>query len=266
MRNENASKVIWTLTAALCLSIGATAHAAVTDLAVYHLTGTAGDPAGLPVDSSGNGNDFAGGTVPPAPVYSGDVPVGTGGGTSVSFPTGPSGFYFTTAAFPEDNFGFEVWAKTTQAAADGHLLGNSSNASGIEVGTTGNNFYAAISSVAFVAQVPIVDNVWTHLALVRDNGTTSFYINGVFIASSALAPIPLPNSGPPFPIGANAHFGVDAGGSSGYEGLADEAHFFTFDPGAFEVGDLSFFAAPAPAALPSGLVLMSMLAGRRRRA
>jgi hypothetical protein len=236
------------------------ANGAVTTIALYELEGTVGASVAPPVDTSGNANHFQFDNNPGITTFSADASPATGSTTSANFPLGTagnSGFYFTANPFPQDNFGFEIWAKTTQAAADGHLIGNSDNTSGIEIGTTGSNWYAAIASVAFISQVPIVDNVWTNLALVRDSGVTSFYLNGVFVASSALAPFAVP--------GANAHFGVDAGGGSGYEGLADHARFFSFAPGQFSPNDLSVNQTPEPStAVLVGLGILCV-AGRRSR-
>lgn len=273
------SKTNVTRIAAACLFLfgAVTTHAAVTTVALYELEGAAGNTAPLPVDSSSNNNDFNGGAVSASSLtYSSDTPIGIGSSTSVDFATYPAGYYWTVAALPQDNLGFEIWAKTTQSVAFNapdstgnpatgqavHLIGNSSNDSGIEIGTVGTSYYAAISNVAFVGFSTIADNVWTHLALVRDNGTASFYVNGALVASSVAVPNAVTENG-----GANAHFGVSAGGFTGYQGLADQARFFSFNAGEFQVSDLNYVVqlVPAPAALPAGLILLGAMAIQRRR-
>jgi len=76
-------------------------------------------------------------------------------------------------------------------------------------------------------------NVWTHLALVRNSGITTLYVNGVACGTNSAAP--------------NAPNGLFALGSSPtalsgefFDGLIDEVQVFTFTNGAFSTNDLSY--------------------------
>lgn len=70
---------------------------------------------------------------------------------------------------------------------------------------------------------------WTHLALVRDNGIATFYVNGVSAGTSANTPV-TPTGG----------FTIDAYTSTGsdFDGLIDEVRLFTFSPDQFSTSDL----------------------------
>ncbi|MFN0125928.1 MAG: LamG-like jellyroll fold domain-containing protein [Verrucomicrobiales bacterium] len=70
---------------------------------------------------------------------------------------------------------------------------------------------------------------WTHIAVVNDNGVTTFYVNGV--ASGTPSDIVSAPSGVPY-IGS----GQDTGGP--YNGFLDEMRYSTFTAGQFVIGDL----------------------------
>ena len=66
--------------------------------------------------------------------------------------------------------------------------------------------------------------VWTHLALVRDSGVGTLYINGV--ASASFLDTPNPPAGR-FAVGSDPQI---LGGET-FTGLMDEVRVFTFAPG-----------------------------------
>ncbi|HEY1048451.1 MAG TPA: LamG-like jellyroll fold domain-containing protein, partial [Prosthecobacter sp.] len=77
--------------------------------------------------------------------------------------------------------------------------------------------------------IPLDTTKWTHLAGVNDNGTVTFYVNGVangptVAGTSAPSGSPLIGSGPDT--------------RQPFNGYLDEVRFSTFAPGAFTVGDL----------------------------
>src|SRR5262249_8312655 len=79
-----------------------------------------------------------------------------------------------------NNFGIELWVKpdatnTTQCLA----YNGDSGGSGWGLYLIGNQFRGLVGGVAFVGSATATTNVWTHLALVRDNGTNRLYVNGV---------------------------------------------------------------------------------------
>jgi len=78
---------------------------------------------------------------------------------------------------------------------------------------------------------------WTHVAIVRDNGTATLYVNGV--ASGTLTSAPNSPSG---------KFGVAVKPTDvtqdQFVGLLDELRFFTFTAGQFNTSDLLINAGP----------------------
>ena len=70
---------------------------------------------------------------------------------------------------------------------------------------------------------------WIHVAVVNDNGVTTFYVNGVANGASE-SNVTAPSGVPYFGSG------QDTGGA--YNGYLDEARFATFAPGQFDVSDL----------------------------
>lgn len=91
---------------------------------------------------------------------------------------------------------------------------------------------------------------WLHVAVVNDNGSTTFYVNGV--ASGDPSETVSPPGGVPY-IGS----GQDTGAS--FDGYLDEIRFSTFLPGQFQTSDLltrpagpSILAQPASASVWEG--------------
>ncbi|HEX5219679.1 MAG TPA: LamG-like jellyroll fold domain-containing protein [Verrucomicrobiae bacterium] len=95
----------------------------------------------------------------------------------------------------------------------------------------GTEYRASLGGMTAFAPVPAVAGVWAHLALVRDNGTATFYVNGVASGTSLGIPQPATNS---FMIGAHPQFAVN----TWFEGAVDEVRVFTFAPGQFSTNDL----------------------------
>lgn len=77
---------------------------------------------------------------------------------------------------------------------------------------------------------------WTHLAVVNDNGITTFYVNGT--ASGASSPLVTAPSGVPY-------IGSGADTNASYHGYLDEMRYSTFAPGAFALTDL-LLVPPGP--------------------
>lgn len=101
----------------------------------------------------------------------------------------------------------------------------------------------------------VTDNEWTHLALVRNAGTTYFYVDGAEVGSTSLS---IGTTDGRFALGFQQ--GV---GTNNFIGDFDEANFFTFGAGEFNPStDLQAIPEPA-AALLGGLGIIAML--RRRR-
>lgn len=162
-----------------------------------------------------------------------------------------------------NNFGVELFVNPATVSG-GHVLFYNGN-----TGTTGWGIYqqgatyaGLFGGVAFFGSAPAVAGQWDHLALVRDNGIATLYINGAAVGSTGSSP--------------NAS-GVDEF-MAGYNGILNQEHFsgsldhirtFTFTAGQFNPAtDLSFVSVvPEPGTLTLlGLGAAGLLAARRRRA
>ena len=75
-----------------------------------------------------------------------------------------------------------------------HLFGTGSNITGLNIGydaNGGTGWFGAVGGVAFVGTVGTGNytaDTWIHLAVVRDNGTSTFYVNGVASGTAGNAP------------------------------------------------------------------------------
>lgn len=220
------------------------ALATVTDVAVYHLgeadpgavAGGAGDNP--TVASVGAPNLAKAG----GPTYSSDVSPRIGSTLSMVF-NGTTDKYANStgvASTLTDNFGVEAWVKSDGSTTNNAAIvynGNSST-SGWGIYRFGGN-YGLLYGGNILLNGPAITTQWTELAVVRDNGTTTFYVNGVASFTTATGPNP--------PAG-----GVGIGGNplvagEFFGGEIDEARIFSFVSGAFSVGDLNL---PPPVATP----------------
>ncbi|MDB6025085.1 MAG: hypothetical protein JWM68_1308 [Verrucomicrobiales bacterium] len=133
-----------------------------------------------------------------------------------------------------DNFGLSAWVKPCSITGNHAIVYNGdTGGSGWGLYQVGDTFQVLFGGIDTVGSAPVVTNAWTHLALVRDQGTTTFYVNGVASGTSTATP--------------NAPAGLWAIGSSPpslgsefFDGWIDEAAVFTFAPGAFSTNDLGY--------------------------
>jgi hypothetical protein len=250
MRNASA------LIASLVLGVAAVpAQATVTVLNQWHLgeadagASTGGAGAAATVDSVGGFNLNKVGT----PAYAADVPANIGSNLSLAF-NGTTDEYMNSSGVAStltDNFGIEAWVKS-----NGSTSGNAAIAYNGNTSTAGWGIYRLGGSYGLLyggnigATAAPISTQWTELALVRDNGTTTFYVNGVASYTTT--------TGPNAPAG-----GVGIGGnplSSGFElfdGKIDEVRIFSFAPGAFAVGDLNL--PPPPPVVPTPMFSLRSL-------
>lgn len=222
---------------ALTQTLIPTVQAAVTTQMHYRLGEDEGGVAGAA--GAANTMGRVGVSLPRlgAPVYTAGVTSTSVGmqfnGTNTGYRAAgiPAGMNVTT------NFGIEAWVKgggtvgTSAIAYIGH-----SSLSGFGLYRSGANYVGIMGGLIFLGAAP-VSTGWTHLALVRAGTTTTFYANGVAIATSATGPN-LPSSGGGT-VGTS--IGTRANSVSAIEvfsGAVDEVRGFTFAPGAFELADL----------------------------
>ncbi len=124
------------------------------------------------------------------------------------------------------NFGHEFWVRVDDNAPGDHLL--MSNGDGVQNGwvfwKSTSQFRVGLGGTGalFFGGAPAIPGKWTHLALVNDNGVTTFYVDGVPSGTSTETV-----------IGPSAALNIT---SEDY----DEARFFTFAPGTFDPDDLLF--------------------------
>jgi autotransporter-associated beta strand protein len=172
--------------------------------------------------------------------YANDV-----GATAATRPGSILSVNFTNSAYATnavvstatDNFGIECWAKPT-ALGGGQVIaynggtGGAGGSSGWGIILAADNTYQGLfGGITTIGTSVATANVWTHLALVRNNGTTTLYVNGV-AAGTSLA-------GPAFPQG-NFALGAppQSPTSQFFTGLIDEVRVFTFASGQFTTSDL----------------------------
>jgi hypothetical protein len=133
-------------------------------------------------------------------------------------------------------FVLELWAKADNTTGSKVLAynGNTSlNGWGIvQVGLAYEALFGGITLFGWGLATP---NAWTHLALVHDSGTTTFYVNGVAAGSTTNAPNPATGN---FQIGANNLHGET------FVGDLDEVRVFGFG-GAFYSTNLLYFQTPS---------------------
>ncbi len=159
------------------------------------------------------------------------------------------GQYAVNEPFPHtDNFGLELWVRPD--ATDGTrcvAYNGATDGNGWGLYLLNGTYQVLLGNRLLFGEAPAVVGEWTHLALVRNSGTNTFYVNGVATASNLTEPIP-PSTG----------FGLAAPPQDPtvefFAGTLDEVRVFKFSPGAFEPADLLLFRNPQS---PTTLTLAS---------
>jgi 1-phosphatidylinositol phosphodiesterase len=157
----------------------------------------------------------------------------------VSFAAGSSGTCGLVAGLDgstaiTDNFGIELWVKPNDTTGTKCLAYNGhTGTSGWGLYQFGANYGALFGGVIIFGSGPATAGVWTHLALVRDNGTATLYVNGV--ASGTVPDSPNVPAGR-FAAGAQPQTLA----AEFFAGALDEVRVFTFAPGQFSPNSLSY--------------------------
>ncbi|HVV70674.1 MAG TPA: LamG-like jellyroll fold domain-containing protein, partial [Verrucomicrobiae bacterium] len=146
---------------------------------------------------------------------------------------------------PAQNYGIEIWVLPQDngiAGGSGGWIFSSGQSGGValRVNSSGGQSYIDAfilgTSTTIGGQVPIDTNRWMHLALVNQDGITTFYTNGV--------PCGLSDTNHATASAGDAYIGTPSDNQA-YYGYLDEARMFTFASGAFKISDL-LLRAPGP--------------------
>jgi hypothetical protein len=238
------------------------ANAAITVLRDYHL-GEAGSFAGLlPQDQSGNAAHFTGATgaitsstTLPSPVSS----------AYAHFDGSSDAFGANMGTIPVDNFAVEMWVRVADANRQAGIFSPGRRADGnLRFHVENGYFAASYKGIGWIGDDPtnggtvgqaITVNDWTHLAVIRSGGISTFYIDGVAQAGTSSA-VPVHETG-------RSHIGVFNQGISRFSGDIDELRIFSFDP----VSDnaVSALQIPEPSALMLCIGTVGCAVFRRRR-
>jgi hypothetical protein len=249
--NSKAKTTRRALVAAVACSVAGvlTSSASITVDAWYRLGEDGVGASNLPKDSSTNGYDFVNTDSNPAGVTTSTTAPAPGSTEFYNFSGDMTGFDTVSSTTvsnwlpPTDNVGVECWAQSHDLAYDnlttvGRVVfgtGDNTHGLGILYDDFGAGFVGVIGNINYVGlpYQPKTTNEWVHLAVVRNNGVSTFYVNGV-----AVSPTRTDNP--------NASTGVymgHGGSLSNFCGAIDEARIFTFKPGEFYPNDLEFYQA-----------------------
>lgn len=204
-------------------------------------------------------------TINPAAVTIGG-PGATAGSSAFLDTSDPadSGYYHTTnfSDLPTDNFAIGVYAKAAAliGANQGTIFGTGDG--GLDISLQANGWAGSVFNVAWVGEAggvtgSFTPDTWTHLALVRADGITTFYVDG----------IAQPGTFDGAPVNGLPHVSVSPGGGSYFNGGIDEIRVVTFDAGestSSVLGELTAVPEPSSLALLS-IGFMFTLSRRRRR-
>ncbi len=141
-----------------------------------------------------------------------------------------------------DNFGIEAWVQPTAAVAGSHLIAHNGNSAANGWGLSMEVSTFPLTSVSLGGEFGGGTRIGgvglrglgrgVHVALVRDNGVSTFYVNGVASGSTNTAT-------PLAPAGGFAIAATPQSPQAGFfPGIMDEVRVFTFSPGQFSPADL----------------------------
>ncbi|GAA5121757.1 LamG domain-containing protein [Luteolibacter yonseiensis] len=251
---------------AVCMLLAAwsvpSADAAVTLLREYHL-GEAGSFDGLlPQDGSGAGAHYTGST---GAITTSTILPSPASGTYSHFDGSSDAFGANMATIPVDNFAIGMWVRVADADRQAGIFSPGRRADGnLRFHVENGYFAASYKGVGWIGDDPtdggtvgqaITENEWTHLAVVRSKGVSTFYINGLAQGGTSTA-TPVHETG-------RSHLGVFNQGLSRYSGDIDEIRIFSFDPDTDN--PVSALQVPEPSALVLCLGAIGCLVTRRRK-
>jgi autotransporter-associated beta strand protein len=229
--------------------------------AEYHLgePGTVHEEYLMPFDSSGNDRHF-----PHAVGGTAQMPIGNSSfhpdaeGSTAYLDTTPiaggwHGVGSTFRDFPNNNFAVGIYVRAPENPAPFTGTGNnnpgvtrdffvlSANQGGLKFSLEANGWGSSIDNRAWLGAangIPgsFTPNVWVHLAVIRKEGLSTFYLDGV---AQPLTSDATPNHDAP-------HLAVQGGGVNFFRGHLDELRMVTFDPSDSTESILESVQKPAP--------------------
>ncbi|NQT37124.1 MAG: LamG domain-containing protein [Planctomycetes bacterium] len=221
---------------------GVPTRAAVTSLNLYDL-GDQDPGAAAGLDGSVSTIDSVAGqnlNREGLPTYVGSPPA-TGSDLAIDFNGIDQRYRLgSTVSSLTDNFGIEAWVQTDSTGANASIAynGNTSNA-GWGLFRLGANYGALYGGKVAFGSTPAGAGNWTHVALVRQNGVSTFYSHGVPSGSTT-------GTAPNAPAGNFAVGGNPATAAEVFDGRIDQVRVFSFAPGQFNpLEDLSLDATLA---------------------
>lgn len=91
-------------------------------------------------------------------------------------------------AYGTGNFTIEGWFYFLAASSNMRLWQHSGEADNVDLASSNRIAYYNGSSQTFSSNNAITENTWTHIALVRNSGTATLYVNGSSVLSTASTP------------------------------------------------------------------------------
>ena len=227
-------KLSKTLVVIYCLSVLVTSSFTQATILIeaYYPFGEAGSfgDNNKPLDLSGNGRAYLNNLGDAAISATAPSPF-----SSANYDFNGNGYYDIGYGAPEDNVGVQGWFRVSDFDIESsHIFGTGHDNDGLSIrwNTDTNLFEGALGGVSLVGDgYAAVIDTWVHLALVRNAGTSTFYVNGLANGASINdTPIDATES----------HLGLSDGAAAYFRGSIDEGAFFTFTSGEFVPTDLAY--------------------------
>jgi alpha-L-fucosidase len=221
------------------------AIASIESFAIYRLgeTGSLGGGK-LPLDSGPAARHFTSSIAGSAAEVTTTGLVAAGSSAALSTAAAGSEGWYASRLFetlPVDDFAFGIHVRAAANDAlprDVFTLGSSNGSLKLSLASQG--WAASAHNVAWIGATDGVPGSftpgrWVHLAVVRKNGTSTFFIDGQ--AQGSWAGTPVHNA---------AHLSVNPGGGAFFHGEMDEARVLTFTAGTSDADILAALTAALP--------------------
>lgn len=179
--------------------------------------------------------------------------------------TGFFGLYRNTINTTVDNVAYDLWLKPTSSSGTKYVVSHGYTAgsgAGFALIQNGSNIEVHMNGSAVITAALSI-NSWQQVAVVRDSGVTTLYINGSSVGTSSATPTSDASS--------LLDFGMaqGVGGSLAYFGFIDEARFLTWSgTDNLALTDLNYVSAipePSTYAVMAGAAMLGLAIWQRRK-